>query len=410
MPSIDCADADAAEGAAHTPSEAAEGADGGAHRELDGLDGAAPEHADRGETTAEDDDATEEEAEEDDDATEEEEDDATCAATTEDATERGCGIDEGRAKHPLARPWWASSMEADRSMEIATELGIGVVDHLSETHGVGAARQPTESHSAEQQSPWQCAACTHVNQREEAAADVCALCGVAAPGAADGDARDTTNEQAAGDSDKTAADSDETEMEEEQAQEQAEEPQQEMPREEAPLVAAPGTRDAADAADGAELAVDEGEAEVMTASPPSAPVAVNTADPTTHAWAWLKLADGVTGCDADCVTDHLHTPRVVNLRGAPGETRLVLGRGVGCDVQLDSQLYPQMVSREHCALVCDDAGHWWVEELRSQNGTAVNLQKLRQKQPRRRLCTGDELHLGCTRGPCVSEVRYVFGE
>ena len=431
MQSINRADLDATEGGTHAPSEAAEGADGGADGDLDGLDGEAPEHADQGDTTAEDDDATEEE-EEDDDATEDE--DATCAATTQDATERGYGIDEGRTQHPMARPWWAGSTEADGSMEIATELGVGAADRLPETPGVGVTQQPTASHSAEQHSPWQCAVCTHVNQREDAAGDVCALCGVAAPGTPDGDARTTTNEQneqneqsTVGDSDKTAMDSDETEMDEEEAvaegavvEEGAEEPQQEMPPEEEPLEAAcetardaagaAGDADAAGAADDAELAVGEEEAEVATASPPSAPVAMPAADPTAHARAWLQLADGVTGCDADCDKDHLHTPRVVNLHGAPGETRLVLGRGVGCDVQLDSQLYPQMVSREHCALICDDDSHWWVEELRSQNGTAVNSQKLRKKQPRQRLRVGDELHIGCTHGPCISEIVYVFGE
>ena len=124
----------------------------------------------------------------------------------------------------------------------------------------------------------------------------------------------------------------------------------------------------------------------------------------------LRLAAAAAGCAPGCEVDHLHVPQLIALPGGDGGARIVLGRGVGCSVQLDSLLHPQMVSREHCALSRAADGRWWLEELGSRNGTSINTQRLRRRQPRAVLWPGDVVWLGCTEGACTSEVCYIFEE
>ena len=136
-------------------------------------------------------------------------------------------------------------------------------------------------------------------------------------------------------------------------------------------------------------------------APPAAPAAAS------HA---LRLAAAAAGCAHGCEVDHLHVPQLIALPCGDGGARIVLGRGIECSVQLDSLLHPQMVSREHCALSRAADGRWWLEELGSRNGTSINTQRLRRRQPRAALWPGDVVWLGCSEGACTSEVCYIFEE
>ncbi len=64
------------------------------------------------------------------------------------------------------------------------------------------------------------------------------------------------------------------------------------------------------------------------------------------------------------ITDGKGGTRIVRL---PAE-RAVIGRSVRCEVRLDSNT----ISRQHAELMKDPFGRWWVRDLGSRNGTAVN--------------------------------------
>ena len=53
---------------------------------------------------------------------------------------------------------------------------------------------------------------------------------------------------------------------------------------------------------------------------------------------------------------------------SPHAPPLVLGRADSCDVQLDSLLFPTMVSRRHAALRADGDGAWTLDDLGAANG------------------------------------------
>eukprot|EP00966_Prymnesium_polylepis_P017560 404753-Prymnesium_polylepis.1 len=89
---------------------------------------------------------------------------------------------------------------------------------------------------------------------------------------------------------------------------------------------------------------------------------------------------------------------------------LVFGRSESCDLQLDSMQYPGMLSRQHSRLTYTGAagigGMWQVEDLSSQNGTAVNGRKLRKKAPVATLADGDVVCFGVCKGERVSDACY----
>lgn len=126
------------------------------------------------------------------------------------------------------------------------------------------------------------------------------------------------------------------------------------------------------------------------------------------------LAEANHGCAADCAATHLHLPRIVHVTAsaASGADGVVIGRGDTCAVQLDSHRCPAMVSRMHCALHFDaHAARWRVEDLRAQNGTAVNGKKMKGKARTpggggRLLEHGDLLCIGAAQGAHVSDAQY----
>ncbi len=65
---------------------------------------------------------------------------------------------------------------------------------------------------------------------------------------------------------------------------------------------------------------------------------------------------------------------------------LVIGRGVEAHVRLDRAT----VSRRHAEILCDPFGRWWVRDLGSRNGTAVNGVKVAE----RTLSPGDIVTVG----------------
>ena len=132
----------------------------------------------------------------------------------------------------------------------------------------------------------------------------------------------------------------------------------------------------------------------------------------------LRLAAPGVGCAAGCDVAHLHLPRSIELDAAllPRSRSVLVGRGDGCDVQLDALQHPGMLSRQHCRLSCklvaatDSGGRptvcWQVEDLGSQNGTVVNGHTLRKKTPIAALADGDTLRFGVARGEHVSDACY----
>ena len=64
----------------------------------------------------------------------------------------------------------------------------------------------------------------------------------------------------------------------------------------------------------------------------------------------------------------------------------IIGRNAGCDLRLDNPT----VSARHARLLCH-AGHWWVEDLRSRNGSFLNELALSGPQALR---PGDQLRCG----------------
>ena len=77
----------------------------------------------------------------------------------------------------------------------------------------------------------------------------------------------------------------------------------------------------------------------------------------------------------------------------------------GPQVQLDSQRFPQMVSRRHSRFSFE-GGAWWLADLRSQNGSAVNGRRVRRKLGREKLVDGDVLCFGAWSGGCISDACY----
>jgi hypothetical protein len=71
-----------------------------------------------------------------------------------------------------------------------------------------------------------------------------------------------------------------------------------------------------------------------------------------------------------------------------GRSRLLLGRGAGCDLVIRGR----GVSRVHAAVV-RRAGEYWIEDLGSANGTWLRGQRI----DRRRVAGGEELRLGGAR-------------
>ena len=77
--------------------------------------------------------------------------------------------------------------------------------------------------------------------------------------------------------------------------------------------------------------------------------------------------------------DHIHLPRQLVLSASEGQRSkgITLGRLATSRLQLDSLLRPGMVSREHCRFRYDAATRvWTVEDLSSENGTAINNKRL----------------------------------
>ena len=72
----------------------------------------------------------------------------------------------------------------------------------------------------------------------------------------------------------------------------------------------------------------------------------------------------------------MHLPQRIELPSVAGSV-LTFGRADGCDVQLDSLLYPTMISRKHARLVAAETeGTWIVDDCGAANGTHVNGQSV----------------------------------
>jgi len=67
------------------------------------------------------------------------------------------------------------------------------------------------------------------------------------------------------------------------------------------------------------------------------------------------------------------------------KAKILLGRGVGCDICLDDSL----VSDEHAA-VSRKGGEYVLEDLNSRNGTSVNSEEIHRK----RLRNGETISIG----------------
>jgi pSer/pThr/pTyr-binding forkhead associated (FHA) protein len=84
-------------------------------------------------------------------------------------------------------------------------------------------------------------------------------------------------------------------------------------------------------------------------------------------------------------TGEVAAPLVLALDWLGGACELVLGRGRGCDVELDDNT----VSRRHARLRYRD-GAWVIQDLGSTNGTRVNGRRAGRCQLR----PGDRVALG----------------
>ena len=118
------------------------------------------------------------------------------------------------------------------------------------------------------------------------------------------------------------------------------------------------------------------------------------------------------GCAAGCTLRHpLHLPRCIRLPSAVGES-ITLGRAESNDVQLDSLLYPTMVSRSHARIIVCEGGGWELEDMGASNGTFVNGRSVDGRggtnapNKRRRIAIGDVLSLGNVRGRNRTDVCY----
>lgn len=69
----------------------------------------------------------------------------------------------------------------------------------------------------------------------------------------------------------------------------------------------------------------------------------------------------------------------------------VVGLGRAADSALD--LDDDYASTRHAQLLQDERGAWWLEDLASTNGTALNTQLIREPQP---VKTGDIIRIGRT--------------
>jgi pSer/pThr/pTyr-binding forkhead associated (FHA) protein len=68
------------------------------------------------------------------------------------------------------------------------------------------------------------------------------------------------------------------------------------------------------------------------------------------------------------------------------QARVLIGRDAACALRLDDPA----VSSSHARLSYHH-GHWWIEDLRSRNGTFVNDERLAQAQV---IVSGDQLRFG----------------
>ena len=109
-------------------------------------------------------------------------------------------------------------------------------------------------------------------------------------------------------------------------------------------------------------------------TPPVPPAPPSFAAPTAYA---LTLVGSQKGCPPHCRRRHpMHLPQRIELPSVAGSV-LTFGRADGCDVQLDSLLYPTMISRKHARLVAAETeGTWIVDDCGAANGTHVNGQSV----------------------------------
>ena len=109
-------------------------------------------------------------------------------------------------------------------------------------------------------------------------------------------------------------------------------------------------------------------------TPPVPPAPPSFAAPTAYA---LTLVGSQKGCPPHCRRRHpMHLPQRIELPSVAGSV-LTFGRADGCDVQLDSLLYPTMISRKHARLVAAETeGTWIVNDCGAANGTHVNGQSV----------------------------------
>ena len=160
-------------------------------------------------------------------------------------------------------------------------------------------------------------------------------------------------------------------------------------------------------------------AHAITAAVPPAPPTppVPPAPPSfAAAPAYALTLERSQGCSPHCGRRHpMHLPQRIELPSVAGEV-LTLGRADECDVQLDSLLYPTMISRKHARLVAAETeGTWIVDDCGAANGTHVNGHSVggaskdgnTQVAKRARvLQVGDVLCLGTMRGRTSSDAVY----
>jgi hypothetical protein len=151
-------------------------------------------------------------------------------------------------------------------------------------------------------------------------------------------------------------------------------------------------------------------AHAITAAVPPAPPSFAAAP------AYALTLERSQGCPPHCLRRHpMHLPQRIELPSVAGEV-LTLGRADECDVQLDSLLYPTMISRKHARLVAAETeGTWIVDDCGAANGTHVNGHSVggaskdgnTQVAKRARvLQVGDVLCLGTMRGRTSSDAVY----
>ena len=157
---------------------------------------------------------------------------------------------------------------------------------------------------------------------------------------------------------------------------------------------------------------------ITAAVPPAPPTPpVPPAPPSfAAAPAYALTLERSQGCPPHCGRRHpMHLPQRIELPSVAGEV-LTLGRADECDVQLDSLLYPTMISRKHARLVAAETeGTWIVDDCGAANGTHVNGHSVggaskdgnTQVAKRARvLQVGDVLCLGTMRGRTSSDAVY----